>query len=184
VNDIGHRDSILIDKAWSRVKAAAFFVTNIMKAKKKFGMELKQTEKKGRKKIMKNKIKKTNLLTVINVATKTFQKLKPLDILNHNRKIESVASPIERVMFSLLSPIVRGKDLRSKQNIFSLLPNRKLSNNDITHFAQKYITHIRGVFMRDLLPEESKSRECGIVNLANSRSSGTRWVAYNNKKGS
>jgi len=54
-----HRvDSILIDKAWSRVKApesslgekaAAYFVTNIMKAKKKFGMGLNKTEKKGRK---------------------------------------------------------------------------------------------------------------------------------------
>jgi len=33
--------------------------------------------------------------------------------------------------------------------------------------------------MRDLLPEAPKSRECGIVNIDNSRSSGTHWVAYN-----
>jgi len=75
-----HRaDSILIDKARSRVnapnsslvkKAAAYYVTNIMKAKKKFGMGLNKTEKKGMKKIMKNKMKKTNISTVINVATK------------------------------------------------------------------------------------------------------------------
>jgi len=79
-----HRaDSILIDKAWSRVKApdsslgeraAAYFVTNIMKAKKKFGMGLNKTEKKGRKKILENKMKKTNLSTVNNVATKTLKK--------------------------------------------------------------------------------------------------------------
>jgi len=31
--------------------------------------------------------------------------------------------------------------------------------------------------MRDLLPEAPKSRERGIVNLDNSRSSGTHWVA-------
>jgi len=76
-------DSILIDKTWSRVKApdsslgeraAAYFVTNIMKAKKKFGMGLNKTEKKGRKKILKNKMKKTHLSTVINVATKTLKK--------------------------------------------------------------------------------------------------------------
>jgi len=30
--------------------------------------------------------------------------------------------------------------------------------------------------MRDLLPEAPKSRECGIINLDNSRSSGTHWV--------
>jgi len=50
-------------------KAAAYFVTNIMKAKKKFGMELNKTKKKGRKKIM----KKTILSTVVNVATKTLK---------------------------------------------------------------------------------------------------------------
>jgi len=86
-----HRaDSILIDKAWSRVKApdsslgekaAAYFVTNIMKAKKKFGMGLNKTEKKGRKKIKTNKMRKTNLSTVINVATKTIKNQKPLYIM-------------------------------------------------------------------------------------------------------
>jgi len=54
-----HRaDSILIDKAWSSVKApdsslgykaAALFVTNIMKTKKKFGVELNKTEKGGKR---------------------------------------------------------------------------------------------------------------------------------------
>jgi len=45
-------------------------------------MGLNKTEKKGRKKIMKNKIKKTNLSTVINVATRTLKKPKPLDIMS------------------------------------------------------------------------------------------------------
>jgi len=63
-------------------KAAAYFVTNIMKAKKKFGMGLNKTEKKGTKKIMKNKMKITNLLTAINVATRTLKKQKPLDIMS------------------------------------------------------------------------------------------------------
>jgi len=73
---------ILIDKAWSRFKApdsslgektAAYIFTNIMKAKKKFGISLNITEKKERKKSIKNKIKRRNLSTVINVATKTLK---------------------------------------------------------------------------------------------------------------
>jgi len=75
-------DSMLIDKAWSRVKvpdgtlggkAAAFFVKNIMKAKKKFRMGLNETENKAREKIMKNRMKKTNPSNVINVASKTLK---------------------------------------------------------------------------------------------------------------
>jgi len=52
-----------------------------MKAKKKFGIVLNKTEKKGKKKILKNKMK-TNFSTVINVATKTLKKQKPLDIMS------------------------------------------------------------------------------------------------------
>jgi len=59
---------------------------------------------------------------------------------------------------------------------------RPLSNIDFIHFAKKYIPHFRGVFMRDLLPEAPKSRECGIVNIDNFRSRGTHWVAYNKNK--
>jgi len=40
------------------------------------------------------------------------------------------------------------------------------------------------VFIRDLLPEAPKSRERGIVNQENSRSSGIHWVAYNKYKNS
>jgi len=45
-------------------------------------MGLNKTEKKGTKKIMKNKMKITNLLTAINVATRTLKKQKPLDIMS------------------------------------------------------------------------------------------------------
>jgi len=53
--------------------------------------------------------------------------------------------------------------------MISLLPNRPLSKIDIMYFAMKYIPHFRKVFMRDLLPEAPKSRDCGIVNQDNSR---------------
>jgi len=55
LSDRHRADSILIDKAWSRVKspdsspgekAAAYFVTNIIKAKQEFGMGFNKTEKK------------------------------------------------------------------------------------------------------------------------------------------
>jgi len=36
--------------------------------------------------------------------------------------------------------------------------------------------------VRNIFPEAPKSRECGIVNLDKSRSSGTHWVAYNKNK--
>jgi len=49
-----------------------------MKAKNKFGMGLNKSEKKGRKKILKHKMKKTNHSTVINVATKTYKKTKTI----------------------------------------------------------------------------------------------------------
>jgi len=52
-----------------------------MKAKKKNNMGLNKTEKKGRKKVMKNKMKKTNLSTVINIAAKTLKKQKTLYIM-------------------------------------------------------------------------------------------------------
>jgi len=54
-------------------KAAAYIDTNIMKAKKQFDMGLNKMKKNGRKNIMKNKMKKTNLSTVINVGTKTLK---------------------------------------------------------------------------------------------------------------
>jgi len=106
-----------------------------MTAKKKFGMGLNKTEKKGKKKILKNKMKMTNLLTVINVATKTLKNQKPLDIMSaikvarksihqsmgskKNVKKDYISSPIERVIYSFLSPIVRGKELRNEKTNFS-----------------------------------------------------------------
>jgi len=82
LSDRHRADSILIDKAWSRAKApngslgekaAAYFVTTIMKAKKKFDIRFNKTVKMGRKNIVTNKMKKSNLSTVISVATKTLK---------------------------------------------------------------------------------------------------------------
>jgi len=81
--------SMLIGKSWLRdkspdsslgQKAAAYLNTNILRAKKKLGMGLNKTEKKGRKQKTKNKMMKTNLSTVVNVATKTLENQKPFDI--------------------------------------------------------------------------------------------------------
>jgi len=82
-----------------------------------------------------------------------------------------ISSPIDMAMVSLLSPVVRGKELRCEKTNFSA--TLLLSNIDTIHFAKKYIPHFRGVLMRDLLPKAPKSRECGIVILDNSRSIGT-----------
>lgn len=40
------------------------------------------------------------------------------------------------------------------------------------------IPFFRGVFMRDELPRSPKKKECGIINLDNSQSLGSHWVAY------
>lgn len=84
--DLGERhkaDSILIDRAWDRVKAgdstiseraAAYFVTNMMKLKKKFGMGTKQEQKK--------KVVKKTLASIIKKATIELRKNKPLDLMN------------------------------------------------------------------------------------------------------
>lgn len=73
-------DKILAEKAWSRVKAsdsslgektAAYFVTNAMKAKTKFGMGIKPNTSCLKKKKFQNAIKE---------ATSTLKKEKPQDI--------------------------------------------------------------------------------------------------------
>lgn len=49
-------------------------------------------------------------------------------------------------------------------------------------FAQDFIPHFRGVFMRDRLPQCVRKVECGVVNLDSYRGSGTHWVAYYKSK--
>src|SRR6218665_594169 len=41
-----------------------------------------------------------------------------------------------------------------------------------------YHTGFRGVFLRDKLPKNPKSKECGILNLDDSNGRGTHWVAW------
>lgn len=42
----------------------------------------------------------------------------------------------------------------------------------------KTFPFFRGVFMKDELPKKPNTIECGIVNLDESKNSGTHWVAY------
>lgn len=60
-----------------------------------------------------------------------------------------------------------------------MLPKRALTDIDINNFGLKYLTHFRGVFMRDNLPKTKPwKRECGIINFDVSIGDGTHWVAY------
>ena len=60
-----------------------------------------------------------------------------------------------------------------------------LTNYDITNLAKELkIKNFRWVFMRDTLPDKVDDEECGVVNLDESRNSGTHWVFHykNNEK--
>lgn len=48
---------------------------------------------------------------------------------------------------------------------------------DILNYS-KDIPYFRGVFMRDEIKGKPLSKECGIINLDDSRNQGTHWVAY------
>ena len=62
------------------------------------------------------------------------------------------------------------------------LPNRPLTNFEIIYVAKKLrIPSFRGVFVRDKLPEKPKKKECGILNLDDSRGNGTHWTAWYRK---
>ena len=55
-----------------------------------------------------------------------------------------------------------------------IIENKALSNHElIEYIKQLKIKHFRGVFMRDGLPKKKRTKECGIVNLADSLSDGT-----------
>ena len=63
-----------------------------------------------------------------------------------------------------------------------VLPNVPLSNFQIIDAAKKMkIKNFRGVFVRDQLPEETRSKECGILNLDDSDGRGTHWVSWYKK---
>lgn len=65
------------------------------------------------------------------------------------------------------------------QAILNSLPHTSLNNIQLAHFAKKLrVSNFRGVYMRDTLPSRPLDKECGILNLDESCSSGTHWVAY------
>ena len=60
-----------------------------------------------------------------------------------------------------------------------VLPNKPLSNFELINAAQELkIRNFRGVFLRDILPNKPRKKECGILNLDDTTGSGTHWVAW------
>jgi len=100
------------------------------------------------------------------------------DSKRHYKKMESIKESIIRKGYGLYPNPFRGNP---KKRI-TKLPKKPLSNSEILNFAQKYIPHFRGVFMRDSLPKSSCREESGIINLDDSSSNGTHWVAYKKNK--
>ena len=64
--------------------------------------------------------------------------------------------------------------------VFSLEPpDKPLTNFELSTYARELgIPHCRGVFMRDTLPRQPHSVECGVVNLNKSSQPGSHWVCY------
>lgn len=61
----------------------------------------------------------------------------------------------------------------------SKLPLHPLTNFELIRYVKKFkIPYFRGVFKKDQLPANMKTRECGIVNLDSEDGEGTHWVAY------
>lgn len=63
--------------------------------------------------------------------------------------------------------------------IIKKIPIRPLSAADLVNYASHLnISHFRGVFMRDTLPNKIWRDETGIVNLDSIYGNGTHWVCY------
>ena len=65
-------------------------------------------------------------------------------------------------------------------NVFGIaIPDKPLTNFDIIKFVEEIgISHFRGVYMRDNLPDFPYFNECGIVNFNTLAEPGSHWVAY------
>ena len=61
------------------------------------------------------------------------------------------------------------------------VPYKALTNIELYDFANKLQIPLRGVFMRDSLPNSPYENENGIVNFNKSSESGTHWVCYYKK---
>ena len=60
--------------------------------------------------------------------------------------------------------------------------DKALTNFDILNYVSLLkIPHFRGVFMRDELPKEVESTECGVMNFNTHDQSGSHWVCYMKK---
>ena len=60
--------------------------------------------------------------------------------------------------------------------------DKALTNVDILNYVSLLkIPHFRGVFMRDELPKEVESTECGVMNFNTHDQSGSHWVCYMKK---
>ena len=57
--------------------------------------------------------------------------------------------------------------------------DKALTNFDILYYVNLLkIPHFRGVFMRDELPKDVESTECGIMNFNTHDQFGSHWVCY------
>ena len=61
------------------------------------------------------------------------------------------------------------------------VPYKALTNIELYDFANKLQIPLRGVFMRDSLPDSPYENENGIVNFNKLSESGTHWVCYYKK---
>ena len=61
------------------------------------------------------------------------------------------------------------------------VPYKALTNIELYDFANKLQIPLRGVFMRDSLPDSPYENENGIVNFNKMSESGTHWVCYYKK---
>jgi len=60
-----------------------------------------------------------------------------------------------------------------------VLPNKPLTNFELLEAVKKLnIPNFRGVFLRDELPKRPRKNECGILNLDDSRGTGTHWQMF------
>lgn len=60
-----------------------------------------------------------------------------------------------------------------------LLPNKPLLNGELEkEYKTPKIPHYVGVFMRDTLPPQPQSKECGILNHDPLRGPGTHWTCW------
>ena len=63
-----------------------------------------------------------------------------------------------------------------------VLPNVPLSNFQLLDASKKLkIKNMRGVFVRDELPQKTRKDECGILNLDDSDGKGTHWISWYKK---